>query len=127
MAPPAEAAQLVYERILPSVTSSIACMRSGLGEALGRVGLTQRRDDVVLVAHEAVSNVVLHAYRGTDPPAGRARPSSTGGPYCLALSLAEGPTPPREWHRASPRPRSARGPARRRAWRSCPARRRRSA
>lgn len=69
----------VYERVLPALPSSIARTRAELADTLANHDLAPgRRDDILLVATEATTNVVLHAYLDTGP-----------GPLYVAAALID--------------------------------------
>lgn len=63
MSNPTYTGVLVFDRILPALRSSVGVVRRDLDLVLHRLGAPrQLRGDVALVASEAVTNVVLHAY-----------------------------------------------------------------
>jgi anti-sigma regulatory factor (Ser/Thr protein kinase) len=50
---------------LPSEPGSVSVARSAAGDLAGRVGASE--SDVRLAVSEAVTNAILHAFRGRDP------------------------------------------------------------
>jgi serine/threonine-protein kinase RsbW len=60
--------RLLYERALPAAPDSVVMVRRELGAALDRAEVdANRRYDIALLASEAASNAVLHAY-APEPP-----------------------------------------------------------
>jgi serine/threonine-protein kinase RsbW len=79
--PGAQAAgELVYERVVPALASSVTRVRHELDDALAALAVdAARREEIALAVTEATTNAVLHAYCDQEP-----------GPLALTASRAAG-------------------------------------
>src|SRR3954447_16466310 len=80
--------ELIYDRITPSLRSSVGVVRRELDAELSQLGAVKAlRDDVALVVTEAAANVVVHAYEEGRP--GPVYVAATLGRHALVVAVCD--------------------------------------